>query len=112
MASPTCRESGTAQRTGITQTAEIKVAREVLAKYAGAYEIQEKGTIRPAVVSVSGEALFLDLDRTGPQQLVAISETNFSQSGNVIQFVADGEGLIAHFLIHTVEGEERAIRKR
>jgi hypothetical protein len=94
------------------QTAEIKVTREILAKYAGAYEIQEKGTIRPAVVSVSGDALFLDLDRAGPQQLVAISETNFSQSGNVIQFVADSDGVIAHFLIHTVEGEERAIRKR
>ena len=94
------------------QRAEVKVAPEILAKYAGAYEIKEKGTVRPAIVSLAGDALFLDLDRTGPQHLVTMSETSFSQSGNVIQFVADDQGAITHFLIQMVEGEVRAIRKR
>ncbi len=64
------------------------------------------------MVALSGDALYLDLDRAGPQHLVAISETSFSQSGNVIQFVADSAGVITHFLIHTVEGEDLAVRKR
>ena len=94
------------------QTAGIVVARDVLAKYAGAYEIEGKGKIRPAIISASGDALFLDLDQTGPQHLVAMSETSFSFSGTVLQFVADGQGVITHFLMHAVEGEDWAVRKR
>ncbi len=94
------------------QSAAVAVARDVLAKYAGAYEIEDKGKIRPAVISVSGDALFLDLDQTGPQHLVAMSDTSFSFSGTVLQFVADGQGAITHFLTHAVEGEDRAVRKR
>jgi hypothetical protein len=93
-------------------TATIKGVPEIWAAFAGAYEIQDKDKVRPAVVSLSGDAVFLNLDGTGPQQLLAISETTFSQSGNVIQFVADGQGTVTHFLILTVEGEDRAVRKR
>ena len=94
------------------RTAAIVVAPDVLAKYAGAYEIESTGKMRPAVISASGDALFLDLDQTGPQHLVAMSETSFSFSGTVLQFVADGQGVITHFLMHAVEGEDRAVRKR
>jgi hypothetical protein len=85
---------------------------ESWATFAGAYEIQNNDKVRSAVVSLSGNALFLNLDGTGLQQLLPISKTSFSQSGNLIQFVADGQGSVTHFLILTVEGEERAVRKR
>lgn len=94
------------------RTAGIKGGAETWATFAGAYEIQDKDKVKKAVVSLSGDTLFLNLDGTGPQELLAISETTFSQSGNVIQFVADGQGTVTHFLILTVEGEERAVRKR
>lgn len=68
------------------QAAAIAVPRGVLAKYAGTYEIEDKGKARPAVISVSGDTLYLDLDQTGPQH--------------------------THFLMHAVEGEDRAVRKR
>ena len=93
-------------------TPTIKGVPEIWATFAGAYEIQDKDKVKTAVVSLSGDALFLNLGGTGPQQLLAISETTFSQSGNVIQFVADSQGTVTHFLILTVEGEDRAVRKR
>ena len=64
------------------------------------------------VISLSGDSLFLDIDRTGPQHLVPMSETNFSYSGTVIQFVANSQGAITHFLMQGVEGEDRADRKK
>jgi hypothetical protein len=91
---------------------EFKVPRGTLAGYAGAYEIRKKERVRPAVISLSGDSLFLDIDRTGPQHLVPMSETNFSYSGTVIQFVANRQGAITHFLMHGVEGEDRADRKK
>ena len=106
------------ERTRIAPTAgsqaapAIKVARAQLAKYVGSYEIREEDEVTSAVVSLSGDTLFLDLDRTGPVGLVPISDTNFSESGKVIQFVPDGHGTIAAFLLQTVEGEQRAVRVR
>jgi polar amino acid transport system substrate-binding protein len=86
------------------------VAQGLLERYAGNYEIKEKGKVRPAIIAVSGGALYLDIDRTGLQHLLPISQTTFSQSGNVLQFVADGSGAITHFLLKTVEGEDTAVR--
>ena len=48
----------------------------------------------------------------GPLQLVPISDTSFSESGNVIQFLPDGQGTVTAFLIQTVEYEKRAVRIR
>jgi hypothetical protein len=92
--------------------AAVTVARDTLTRYVGAYEIQKPDYLTPAVISLAGDSLFLDVDGTGPQLLVPMSQTNFSYSGNVVQFVADGQDAITHFLIKTVEGEDRADRKK
>ena len=75
-------------------------------------EIKEDGDVTRAVVSLSGDTLFLDLDHEGPLQLVPISDTSFSESGDVIQFVQDGQGRVTAFLYVKVEGERRAVRVR
>jgi len=98
--------------TGSQETAAVNVSRALLSKYVGSYEIKEEDDVTSAVVSLSGDTLFLDLDREGPLQLVPISETSFSESGNVIQFVSDGQGRVTAFLYVTVEGEQRAVRVR
>jgi hypothetical protein len=92
--------------------APVTVAQETLRQYAGAYEFPGTDDVTPAVVSISGDALFLDLNRAGPEHLVPLSETDFSLSGTVIRFVADDAGVTTHFVMRTVEGEETAIRKR
>jgi len=112
-----CRENekSSAQTPVTTESqgaAAIKVARAQLSKYVGSYEIREEDEVTSAVVSLSGDTLFLDLDHMGPLQLVPISETSFSESGNVIKFLPDPQGTVPAFLFLTVEGEQRAVRIR
>src|SRR2546428_3038360 len=92
--------------------AAVNVSRALLSKYVGSYEIRKEDEVTSAVVSLSGDTLFLDLDHTGPRKLVPISDTSFSDSGNVIQFLPDGHGTVTAFLIRTVEYEQRAVRVR
>jgi hypothetical protein len=84
----------------------------VLAKYVGSYEIREPDEVTSVVVSLSGDTLYLDLDQTGPRRLTPISDTSFSDAGNLIQFLPDGQGTVTAFLIRTVEYEQRAVRVR
>jgi hypothetical protein len=107
-----CRESEKPVRTGSQETAAVNVSRALLSKYVGSYEIREDGEVTSAVVSLSGDTLFLDLDHEGPLQLLPISDTSFSESGNVIQFLPDGQGTVTAFLYLTVEGKQRAVRVR
>jgi hypothetical protein len=108
-----CKENEkTVARTGSQEAAAVNVSRALLSKYVGTYEIREEDEVTSAVVSLSGDTLFLDLDHEGPLQLVPISDTSFSESGNVIQFLPDGQGTVTAFLIRTVEYERRAVRVR
>jgi len=95
-----------------TPAAAVNVSRALLSKYVGSYEIREEDEVTSAVVSLSGDTLFLDLDNTGPRKLTPISDTSFSDSGNLIQFLPDGQGTVTAFLIRTVEYEQRAGRVR
>src|SRR5712691_11571965 len=61
-------------RTGSKEAAAVNVARALLSKYVGSYEIREQDEVTSAVVSLSGDTLFLDLDHTGPRKLVPISD--------------------------------------
>jgi hypothetical protein len=98
--------------TGSQEAAAVNVARALLSKYVGSYEIREPDEVTSAVVSLSGDTLYLDYDHEGPRRLTPISDTSFSDSGNVIQFLPDGQGTVTAFLIRTVEYEERAVRVR
>jgi hypothetical protein len=98
--------------TGSQAAATVNVSRALLSKYVGSYEMREEDEVTNAVVTLSGDTLFLDLDHEGPLQLVPISDTSFSESGNVIRFLPDGQGTVTAFLYLTVEGEQRAVRVR
>ena len=100
-------------KTGSKGAAAVNVPPALLSKYVGSYEIKdEDDEVTSAVVTRSGDTLFLDLDHMGPLQLLPISDTTFSESGNVIQFLPDGQGTVTAFLIRTVEDEKRAVRVR
>jgi hypothetical protein len=108
-----CRESEKPPiRTGSQQAAAVNVSPALLSKYVGSYEIREADEVTSAVVSLSGDTLFLALDHRGPLQLVPISDTTFSESGNVIKFLPDSQGTVTAFLILAVEHEQRAVRVR
>ena len=101
-------------RTSSEEVAAVNVPRALLSKYVGSYEIryEEEDEVTSAVVSLSGDTLFVDFDRRGPLQLVPMSDTTFHESGNVIEFLPDSQGTVAAFVLQTVEDQQRAVRVR
>ena len=96
---------------------EVKVAREVLAKYAGTYEELDFWGNRPhpaiIEITVSGGALFAELKGREKVQLVALSETNFSGFyGLGIQFVTDRQGAVTHLLERRISKDYRFRRTK
>ena len=92
--------------------AGTKVPQEILSKYVGAYEIPGTDKATPVAISLAGNALFVDYAAGGPEQLVPLSETDFSLAGTIVRFVADDRGAITHLVIRTIESEDTAVRKQ
>jgi hypothetical protein len=95
----------------------FRLAPEVLAKYAGTYEIKPG---REAVVTVDGESLVLHLSASGDtQNLAAQSEATFVGRGNgtelmtgdQFEFVKDASGAVTGLNLHARNGEQKAVRK-
>jgi hypothetical protein len=93
-------------------TGGVKVAPDILAKYAGTYEF---GPGRQAVVSVAGDQLVIQ-DSANPldRLFVARSETVFlsSVSNAAIEFAKDGQGTVTHFTRTNAGKNEKAMKKR
>jgi hypothetical protein len=89
----------------------VKVTPEILATYAGTYQI---GTGREVVVRVLGEQLSIE-DGANPldRLFVARSQTVFlsSVSQAVVEFVRDSQGAITHFVRTGTGKDETAVRK-
>jgi len=87
----------------------VKVAPEVLAPYAGVYEMngrQATGSVRSTItVSLSGGELFINKTR-----LVALSDTRFSWEGRQLEFFKDAEGRVMRLSWPTPEGEAKGVR--
>ena len=95
------------------KVSEVKIAPEILSKFAGEYETSANGTNTTIKVSVSDDALFFDMDPFGPQKMIATSDTAFvTEYGFGVEFIADPQGAITRLLFNIVEGETAAVRKR
>jgi len=96
---------------------EVKVAPEILAKYAGTYEELDLWGNRPhpaiIEVTVSNGALFAELKGREKVQLVAQSETNFSGFyGLGISFVRDAQGVVTYLLERRISRDYRFRRTK
>jgi hypothetical protein len=96
---------------------EVKVAPEILAKYAGTYEELDFWGNRPhpaiIEVTVSNGALFAELKGREKVPLVAQSETNFSGFyGLGVSFVTDAQGVVTHLLERRISRDYRFRRMR
>jgi hypothetical protein len=95
---------------------EVKVAPEILAKYAGTYVEQPPvWRIVPRVVEItfSNGALYGNLDGRGKERQYAGSETSFSGfSGLAIEFVKDSQGVVTGLLVKHVSGDYRFARQK
>ena len=96
---------------------EVKVAPEILAKYAGTYEELDFWGNRPhpAIIEITvyDGALFAELKGREKVQLVAQSETTFSGFyGLGIKFVTDGQGAVTYLLEMRISRDYRFRRTR
>jgi hypothetical protein len=96
---------------------EVKVAPEILAKYAGTYEEQDFWGNRPhpaiIEITVSDGALFAELKGREKVQLVPLSENNFSGFyGLGIAFVMDDQGKVKYLLERRISKDYRFRPKR
>jgi hypothetical protein len=93
-----------------------KVAPQILAKYAGIYEMlnpeDPKGKPLSFSVLVEGDQLLFQQGGVGPKvPMTAQSDTVFSAFGGTIQFVTDDRGAVTHFTVRAVEGDFKVMRK-
>jgi hypothetical protein len=94
----------------------VKIAPEILAKYAGTYTEQPPlWKIVPRVVTItfSDGVLYGDLDGRGLERQYASSETNFSGFGGLaIEFIRNSQGVATDLLVKHVSGDYRFARQR
>jgi len=93
-----------------------KVAPEILAKYAGIYEMRNpedpKGKPIAIWVLTEGDQLLMQMNGAGPKiPLAAQSDTTFSLLGGTVQFASDDRGAVTHFTMQAVEGDFKVLRK-
>jgi hypothetical protein len=95
---------------------EVKIAPDILAKYAGTYVEQPKlwrVVPRVVVITFSDGVLFGNMDGRGKERQFARSETSFSGfAGLAIQFVKDSQGVVTDLLVQHVSGDYRFARQR
>jgi len=90
----------------------IKLAPEILSKYAGTYEFSPG---HEAVITIEADLLFLR-EGANPLKLplVANTETRFVSrtNGDWVEFVRDAQGAVTGFTFHAGAGERKAVRKK
>jgi hypothetical protein len=96
---------------------EVKLAPQILAKYAGTYREQDLWGVGPhpriIEITVSDGGLTAELKGRGKTQLTAQSETRFAGFfGLGINFVTDGQGVPTHLLEMHVSGNYRFQREK
>jgi hypothetical protein len=91
----------------------VKVAPELLSKYAGSYELKfSPGTDRISTMTISFAGDRLMAGGLGPNTpLTAESETEFSAVFGNLKFVTDDAGVVTHLILQMVEGDLKAVRK-
>ena len=98
------------EKSGAHLTGGVIVLRDVLAKYAGTYDLGG----RQLVVSVQGDQLLVEDPQNALDKLfVARSETTFSSSVSqvALEFVRDARGNVTHLVRRVGSSEQKAVKK-
>jgi hypothetical protein len=88
----------------------IRLSPELLATYAGVYELASG---RAVVVRVTGDLLFVEGLNEPKLPLLVQSETQFMSTANPtgFEFVKDAQGKVTHLIVRGEAGEQKAVRK-
>jgi hypothetical protein len=90
--------------------AGIRLSAELLATYAGVYEVASG---REIVVTVTRDMLFVRGLNEPKLPLLVQSETQFMSTANPTgyEFVKDAQGKVTHLIVRGAAGEQKAVRK-
>jgi len=88
------------------------VSPEILAAYAGIYDVMDGGKSIVVEVTVEGNNLYWNYDHAGKQKLDVLSENTFSLTGTQIIFQRDGPGPATGLVIRMVEGDSQGVRRK
>ena len=88
----------------------IRLSPALLATYAGVYELASG---REAVVTATGDLLFMRGLNEPKLPLLAQSETEFmsTATSNGFEFVKDAQGKVTHLVVRGDGGDQKAVRK-
>jgi hypothetical protein len=88
----------------------IRLSPDLLAAYAGVYEL---ATGRTVVVSVTGDMLFVQGLNEPKLPLLVQSETQFMSTANPtgFEFIKDAQGKVTHLMVRGAAGDQKAVRK-
>ena len=88
----------------------IRLSPELLATYAGVYELAPG---REVVVIVTGDMLFVQGLNEPKLPLLVQSETQFMSTANPTgyEFVKDAQGKVTHLMVRGAAGDRKAVRK-
>jgi hypothetical protein len=88
----------------------IRLSPELLATYAGVYEL---GSGRTVVVTAAGDMLFVQGLNEPKLPLLVQSETQFMSTANPtgFEFIKDPQGKVTHLLVRGAAGDQKAVRK-
>jgi hypothetical protein len=88
----------------------VQVPAATLSRYAGIYDVQGISSKYVVEVTLEGADLFLELDGKGTEILLALSPTQFSWTGSVVEF-SPGDGTMT-MALYFVEGTAQGTRRR
>ena len=94
-----------------TDAIDVKVPAGVLKTYAGSYNVKDDTKTVIAEISAEGDGLFVNYDNQGKQKLDALSQTVFSLTGTIFEFIRDGQN-VNEFRIKMAEGEFTGTRRK
>lgn len=94
----------------LTGDSGIRLNPQLLATYAGVYELAPG---REAVITVTGDMLFVQGLNEPKLPLVAQSETQFMSTATPtgFEFVKDAQGKVTHLIVRGAAGDQKAVRK-
>ncbi len=96
----------------------VKVAPEILSKYAGIYELNAKELGVPGQefieikIAIDDGALQLGVGNGPKRPITPLSETSFTSAGGLVNFGKDDSGEVTYIVLEAVEGKIRGNRKK
>jgi hypothetical protein len=94
-----------------TAAVVVQVPAAMLSRYVGTYDTDDDGAKHVIHVTLNGAELWFDYDEKGEEPLIALSPTQFSWTGSLVDFLAGPDGAM-NIAIHYAEGTERGLRRK